>query len=137
MFWIVLMCGCQKWFLKNEKTSLACILARKVIWKAPTTTLPNTLLTLFGEAPLKIPKAKHHKDAKNLSCPQLPPSTSFLYPKAQQLQKKHNTQWISCNPSSKNTHRISQTNLSSSSGSNMTHLLHETKLHREFKQVHH
>jgi len=44
-FWIVLMCWCQKWFLKNEKTSLACILARKVIWKAPATTLPNTLST--------------------------------------------------------------------------------------------
>jgi len=43
MFWIVLMCWCQKWFLKNKKTSLACILARKVIWKAPATTLPNTL----------------------------------------------------------------------------------------------
>jgi len=43
-FWIVLMCWCQKWFLKNKKTSLACILARKVIWKAPATTLPNTLL---------------------------------------------------------------------------------------------
>jgi hypothetical protein len=42
-FWIVLMCWYQKWFLKNEKTSLACILARKVIWKAPATTLPNTL----------------------------------------------------------------------------------------------
>jgi hypothetical protein len=44
MFWIVLMCWCQKWFLKNEKTSLACILTRKVIWKAPATTLSNTLL---------------------------------------------------------------------------------------------
>ena len=42
-FWIVLMCWCQKWFLKNEKTSLACISARKAIWKATTTTLPNTL----------------------------------------------------------------------------------------------
>jgi hypothetical protein len=31
MFWIVLMCWCQKWFLKNEKTSLICILARKII----------------------------------------------------------------------------------------------------------
>jgi len=43
-FWIVLMCWCQKWFLKNKKISLACILARKIIWKAPTTTLSNTLL---------------------------------------------------------------------------------------------
>jgi hypothetical protein len=43
MFWIVLMCWCQKWFLKNEKTSLVCILTRKVIWKTPATTLPNTL----------------------------------------------------------------------------------------------
>jgi hypothetical protein len=43
MFWIVLMCWCQKWFLKNEKTSLTCILTRKVIWKAPATTLSNTL----------------------------------------------------------------------------------------------
>jgi hypothetical protein len=42
-FWIVLMCWCQKWFLKNKKTSLACILARKVIWKAFTITLPNML----------------------------------------------------------------------------------------------
>jgi hypothetical protein len=42
-FWIVLMCWCQKWFLKNKKISLACISARKVIWKATTTTLPNTL----------------------------------------------------------------------------------------------
>jgi len=42
-FWIVLMCWCQKWFLKNEKTSLACISAQKAIWKATTTTLPNTL----------------------------------------------------------------------------------------------
>jgi hypothetical protein len=43
MFWIVLICWYQKWFLKNKKTSLACILAQKVIWKAPATTLPNTL----------------------------------------------------------------------------------------------
>jgi len=42
-FWIVLMCWYQKWFLKNKKTSLACISARKAIWKATTTTLPNTL----------------------------------------------------------------------------------------------
>ena len=42
-FWIVLMCWCQKWFLKNKKTSLACISARKAIWKTTTTTLPNTL----------------------------------------------------------------------------------------------
>jgi len=42
-FWIVLMCWCQKWFLKNKKTSLACISAQKAIWKAPATTLPNTL----------------------------------------------------------------------------------------------
>ena len=41
-FWIVLMCWCQKWFLKNKKTSLACISARKAIWKAPATTLSNT-----------------------------------------------------------------------------------------------
>jgi len=34
MFWIVLMCWYQKWFLKNEKTSLSCILARKVIEKS-------------------------------------------------------------------------------------------------------
>jgi len=43
-FWIVLMCWYQKWFLKNKKTSLVCISARKAIWKATTTTLPNTLL---------------------------------------------------------------------------------------------
>jgi len=46
-FWIVLMCWYQKWFLKNKKTSLACISARKAIWKATTTTLPNTLLILL------------------------------------------------------------------------------------------
>ena len=45
-FWIVLMCWYQKWFLKNKKTSLACISARKAIWKATTTTLPNTLLVI-------------------------------------------------------------------------------------------
>ena len=44
MLWIVLMCWCQKWFLKNKKTSLACISAQKVIWKATATTLPNMLL---------------------------------------------------------------------------------------------
>jgi hypothetical protein len=43
-FWIVLMCWYQKWFLKNKKTSLICILVRKIIWKAPTTTLSTTLL---------------------------------------------------------------------------------------------
>ena len=43
MFWIVLMCWYQKWFLKNKKTSLACISAQKVIWKATATTLPSTL----------------------------------------------------------------------------------------------
>jgi hypothetical protein len=43
MFWIVLMCWYKKWFLKNKKTSLACILTRKVIWKATATTLPNIL----------------------------------------------------------------------------------------------
>jgi hypothetical protein len=42
-FWIVLMCWCQKWFLKNKKKSLACISTRKAIWKTPATTLPNTL----------------------------------------------------------------------------------------------
>ena len=42
-FWIVLMCWCQKWFLKNKKILLACILVRKVIWKTPATTLWNTL----------------------------------------------------------------------------------------------
>jgi len=53
-FWIVLMCWCQKWFLKNKKTSLACISAQKVIWKATATTLPSTLelylikIDLFG-----------------------------------------------------------------------------------------
>jgi len=35
------MCWCQKWFLKNEKTSLVCISVRNVIWKATATTLPN------------------------------------------------------------------------------------------------
>jgi len=30
-FWIVLICWYQKWFLKNKKTSLACISARKAI----------------------------------------------------------------------------------------------------------
>jgi len=48
-FWIVLICWYQKWFLKNKKTSLACISARKAIWKATTTTLPNTLLRLKAE----------------------------------------------------------------------------------------
>ena len=42
-FRIVLMCWYQKWFLKNKTTSLACISARKAIWKATATTLPNTL----------------------------------------------------------------------------------------------
>ena len=42
-FWIVLMCWCQKWFLKNKKTLLACISTRKAIWKTPATILPNTL----------------------------------------------------------------------------------------------
>jgi len=42
-FWIVLMCWCQKWFLKNKKTSLIYILAWKVIWKTLTTTLSNKL----------------------------------------------------------------------------------------------
>jgi len=45
-FWIVLMCWCQKWFLKNKKTSFACISARKAIWKATATTLPNTLIVI-------------------------------------------------------------------------------------------
>jgi len=44
MFWIVLMCWCQKLFLKNKKTSFTCILARKVIWKTPATILSNTPL---------------------------------------------------------------------------------------------
>jgi hypothetical protein len=52
MFWIVLRCWCQKWFLKNEKTSLTCILTQKIIWKAPTTTLSNTLLDV---KPISIP----------------------------------------------------------------------------------
>jgi len=43
MFWIVLMCLCQKWFLKNKKTSLTYISIRKVIWKATITILPNIL----------------------------------------------------------------------------------------------
>jgi hypothetical protein len=53
-FWIVLMCWCQKWFLKNKKTSLTYISAQKVIWKATATTLPSTLelylikIDLFG-----------------------------------------------------------------------------------------
>jgi uncharacterized membrane protein YfbV (UPF0208 family) len=46
------MCWCQKWFLKNEKTLLACISARKAIWKATTTTLPNTLLVWYWKAGL-------------------------------------------------------------------------------------
>jgi hypothetical protein len=46
-FWIVLICWYQKWFLKNKKTSLARISARKAIWKATTTTLPNTLLIIL------------------------------------------------------------------------------------------
>jgi len=53
MFWTVLMCWCQKWFLKNEKTSLAYILARKVIWKAPATILPNTLFILLNLIPMQ------------------------------------------------------------------------------------
>jgi len=65
-FWIVLMCLCQKWFLKNEKISLAYISARKAIWKATATTLSNTLLTrclilLIGKLKtlrIKIDKAK-------------------------------------------------------------------------------
>jgi hypothetical protein len=47
IFWIVLMCWCQKWFLKNKKTSLACISTRKTIWKAIATTLSNTHPTLI------------------------------------------------------------------------------------------
>jgi hypothetical protein len=43
------MCWCQKWFLKNKKTSLACILTRNIIWKAPTTTLPNILFCASAE----------------------------------------------------------------------------------------
>ena len=55
MFWIVLMCWCQKWFLKNEKTSLACISAWKVIWKATATTLPNTKFNMrYTEAVLAV-----------------------------------------------------------------------------------
>jgi len=50
-FWIVLMCWCQKWFLKNKKTSLACISARKIIWKAPATTLSNTQSGLCSGLP--------------------------------------------------------------------------------------
>ena len=46
-FWIVLMCWYQKWFLKNKKTLLACFSARKAIWKATITTLPNTLLIML------------------------------------------------------------------------------------------
>jgi len=53
-FWIVLMCWCQKWFLKNKKTSLACISARKAIWKAPATTLPNTLHAFRWNENLKL-----------------------------------------------------------------------------------
>jgi len=53
-FWIVLMCWCQKWFLKNEKTSLACISARKAIWKASATTLPNTLQVSSSRHDLEI-----------------------------------------------------------------------------------
>jgi len=45
-FWIVLMCWCQKWFLKNKKTSLSCISARKAIWKVTATTLPNTIFSI-------------------------------------------------------------------------------------------
>ena len=39
-----------KIILKNKKTSLTCILARKVIWKAPATTLPNMLLVFIRNA---------------------------------------------------------------------------------------
>jgi hypothetical protein len=34
-FWIVLMCWYQKWFLKNEKTSLTCISVQKIFEKQP------------------------------------------------------------------------------------------------------
>jgi hypothetical protein len=34
-FWIVLMCWYQKWFLNNEKTSLACIWHKKLFEKYP------------------------------------------------------------------------------------------------------
>ena len=43
------MCWCQKWFLKNKKTSLTCILASKTIWKVTATTLLNKPL-----------RAQHH-----------------------------------------------------------------------------
>jgi len=55
-FWIVLMCWCQKWFLKNKKTSLACISARKAIWKTTTTTLTNTLISSKLRLDLQGPK---------------------------------------------------------------------------------
>jgi hypothetical protein len=58
-FWIVLMCWCQKWFLKNEKTSLTCILTQKVIWKAPATTMSNTLLRKLIKLGQKISQQCH------------------------------------------------------------------------------
>jgi hypothetical protein len=43
-FWIVLMCWCQKWFLKNKKNIISMYFGTKFIWKATATTLPNILL---------------------------------------------------------------------------------------------
>jgi hypothetical protein len=55
------MCWCQKRFLKNKKTSLTCISARKVILKATATTLPNTLLVVaWFEKPQWHPKTILH-----------------------------------------------------------------------------
>jgi len=41
-FQIILMCWSQKWFLKNKKILLAHFSEWKALWKATTTTLPNT-----------------------------------------------------------------------------------------------
>jgi hypothetical protein len=48
-FQIILIRRCQKWFFKNKKTLFWCISEWKTLWKATTTTLPNTLKS-FGKA---------------------------------------------------------------------------------------
>jgi hypothetical protein len=66
-FWIVLICWCQKWFLKNKKISLTCISARKTIWKATTTTLLNTLLPALCKVTYKTRGRKRFAHLENAS----------------------------------------------------------------------
>jgi hypothetical protein len=40
-FHIVLMCWCQKLFLKNKKKLFWCISKQKTLWTATATTIPN------------------------------------------------------------------------------------------------